>query len=86
MQMVVLFSQIITVSANCKFVYLYFAKYPWVFLALRIIGVFHTFWNLDFFLTLSNGVCLNVSPLTAYALEYSVVALYTLVLILITIK
>ena len=85
MQMVVLFSQIITVPANCKFVYLYFAKYPWVFLLIRIIGVFHTFWNLDFFLTLFNGVCLNVSPLTAYALDY-VVALYPLLLILITIK
>ena len=85
MQMVVLFSQIITVPANCKFVYLYFAEYHWVFLLLRIIGAFHTFWNLDFFLTLFNGVCLNVGPLTAYALDYAV-ALYPLVLILITIK
>ena len=85
MQTIVLFSQIISVPANCKFVYLYLGKYQRTFLILRIIGVFHTFWNLDFFLTLFSGVCLNVSPLTAYALEY-VVALYPLILILITIK
>ena len=85
MQTIVLFSQIITVPANCKFVYLYFAQYRRLFLLLRIIGALHAFWNLDFFLTLFNGVCLNVSPLTAYALNYAV-ALYPLVLMLVTIK
>ena len=84
MQTVVLFSQIISVPVNCRYIYLYVAKYPRLFLLIRIIGVFHTFWNLDFFLTLFNGVCLNVSPLTAHALDY-VVALYPLILILITI-
>ena len=85
MQAIVLFSQIITASVNLKFSYIYLSKHPWVFWLIRVLGIFHTFWNLDFFLTLFNGVCLNVSPLTAYALEYAV-ALYPLVLILITIK
>jgi hypothetical protein len=85
MQSIVLFSQIVTASPFLKLSYINLSQHPSVFWLIRILGIFHTFWNLDFFLTLYNGVCLNVSPLTAYALDYAV-AFYPLILITITIK
>ena len=85
MQTIVLFSQIITASPFLKFAYSNLSKYPWMFWLVRILCMFHTFWNLDFFLTLFNGVCLDVGPLTVYALDYAV-AFYPLILIVITIK
>ena len=85
MQAIVLFSQIITASPFLKITFVTLSNYPWIFWLMRILGIFHSFWNLDFFLTLFNGVCLDVSPLTIYALDYSV-AFYPLILIMITVK
>ena len=85
MQTIVLFSQIITASPFLKITYVALSNYPRVFWVMRILGIFHSFWNLDFFLTLFNGVCLDVGPLTVYALDYAV-AFYPLILIMITIK
>lgn len=85
MQSIVLFSQIISVPANYRLVYLYLANHKQILTAFKVLGIFHTFWNLDFFLTVINGVCLDVDPLLAHALEY-LVAVYPLVLILLTVK
>jgi hypothetical protein len=56
MQAIVLFSQIITASPFLKFAYIALSQYPWAFWLIRIVCVFHTFWNLDFFLTLFNDM------------------------------
>ena len=39
-------------------------------LAFNIVSVLYGMWNLDFFGTILNGVCLNISTLQVLALDY----------------
>ena len=52
-------------------------------IALKIIFVFYSFWNLDLFRSVLPDICLNVTTLQALALDY-LVAFYPLLLLLIS--
>ena len=51
--------------------------------ALRLIAVPYTIWNLDYFRSLSLNMCLNLSTLQTLALDYAI-AVYPLVLVILT--
>ena len=52
-------------------------------LALRLLAIPYTIWNLDFFRSLPLNICLNLSTLQTLALDYAI-AVYPLVLVIIT--
>ena len=52
-------------------------------LAIRIIAVPYTIWNLDFFRSLPLNICLDLTTLQTLALDYAI-ALYPLLLVVIT--
>ena len=55
---------------------------PFVEYTLKIVTSIYGIWNLDFFRTLLNGVCLNVNTLQVLALDY-LVAFYPMLLMVI---
>ena len=54
-----------------------------VSIGIKVFGTVYGIWNLDFFRTLYPDICLKVTTLQAFALDY-VIAFYPLLLILIT--
>ena len=56
---------------------------PGVIITAKVFLTFYSFWNLDLFYPVLPDLCLNVTTLQAFALEY-LIALYPFVLILLT--
>ena len=56
---------------------------PGVLITAKVLLTFYSFWNLDLFRSVLPDICLNVTTLQAFALEY-LIALYPFVLILLT--
>ena len=54
-----------------------------VSIGIKVLGTVYGIWNLDFFRTLYPDICLKVTTLQAFALDY-LIAFYPLLLILIT--
>ena len=81
---VVWFSQIVSMPAQIRIIMLaVHNQYPQLHTIAKIIPVFYSFWNLDFFRSIIPDICLNITTLQALALDY-LVALYPFVLIIVS--
>ena len=81
---VVWFSQAISMPAFVRLVILAFRfGKPWQLKVTKAFFIFYSFWNLEPFHSITPDICLNVSTLQAFTLEY-LIALYPFVLILLT--
>ena len=80
---VVLFSQVLSVSSLTRIIMLTIESQPKVLQAMKVVYLFYSFWNLDFFRSIIPDICLHVSTLEALALDY-VVAVYPIILITIS--
>ena len=73
------FSQIISAPAFLRIVLTREKNHQQFKLPIQVVVVMYSLWNLDFFRDLYPEICLNVSNLTALALDYAV-AIYPLLL------
>ena len=80
---VVLFSQVLSISSLTRIIMLTIENQPKALQAMKVLYLFYSFWNLDFFRSIIPGICLHVSTLEALALDY-VVAVYPIILITIS--
>ena len=79
---VVWFSQALSIPALVRGIMLTgHRENPNLLNILRVLTLFYSIWNLDFFRTVIPDICLNVTTLQALALDY-LVALYPFLLIL----
>ena len=77
---VVLFSQGVSMPALARIMFLAFVTRPHLLKVVKILSIFYSFWNLDFFRSLVPDICLNISTLDALAMDYAI-AIYPLLLI-----
>ena len=81
---VVWFSQILSIPAFVRSIMLAIHnEHPQLQVMVKILLIFYSFWNLDFFRSIIPDICLNVTTLQALALDY-LVALYPFVLIVVS--
>ena len=73
------FSQIVSAPALAQGGYKFIQTHPDSRLPMLTIGTMYTMWNLDFFRGLYPDICLDISILSALALDYAV-AIYPLLL------
>ena len=69
---VVWFSQALSTPVLIRRVMLAFIKEPANLIAVKVLLVFYSFWNLDLFRSVIPDICLNISTLQALALDYLV--------------
>ena len=76
----IIYSQGISIPAIMRLILRGVKKQKVIYNTARSIAVFYGFWNLDFFRTLMPQMCVRLTTLQAFSLDY-VVALYPLLLI-----
>ena len=84
MQGLVFFSQIIVSPFMMHIYFITLIGRPSTALTLlKILGIFHGIWNLDFFRILNFDICLSIHPLSLLCLDF-VIAVYPIILIVVT--
>jgi hypothetical protein len=79
---VVLYSQVLSTPQMARIILLTIENQHKVLTAVKVVYSFYSFWNLDFFRSVTD-ICLNVSTMEALALDYAV-AVYPIILIIIS--
>ena len=81
----VLVAQTITTPANLRVVLTNasYKEYHGIGFGVRLISTLFGIWNLDFFRTLYSNICLDITPIQALALDYTI-AFYPLLLMLLS--
>ena len=80
---VVLFCQVVSIPALVRVLLLTFVTRPDLLMAVKIILLAYSFWNLDIFRSIIPDICLQISPVEALALDYAI-AVYPLLLNIVT--